>query len=392
MRAEVVLACVTLAALLVLPGQSALGAHGGPHVEIVASGLVEPVHVAFDGSNATLLYISERAGRVLMYDLETDDYVRDALGLPKSFIDLRGLAGSWFQELGLLSIAFHPEHADNGYVYVGWVDQALTNHVDRFTRSTADPQTVDLLSRTPILAVQEPFFNHNGGLVRFGPDGYLYYGLGDGGFANDPLDTGQDPSDLHGSILRLDVDSVDSGYAIPADNPFADGEGGAPEVWAYGLRNPWRYSFDGDDLWIADVGQNFWEEVNHAPGNPAPLNYGWRLREGAHDYRTSSHTPAHPLTDPVTEYPHGEGCSITGGHVYEGADPGLTGLVGKYTFGDYCSRTIWTYDAVDGRQVLIADTGADISSLDEGPDGTQWVSALGITSSPVGGWVGRLVG
>lgn len=392
MRAEVVVTCMLVVALLVVPGPQAAEAESGPHVEVVASGLVEPVHVAFDGVDDDRLYITERPGRVLIYELAADDYVRDDLGLPKAFLDLRGLAGSWFQEMGLLSIAFHPDHADNGHVYVAWVDQAMTSHIDRFTRSLVDPDTVDPLSRTPILTVQQPFFNHNGGLVLFGPDGYLYHGLGDGGLANDPLDTGQDPTDLLGSILRLDVDSVPVGYAVPDDNPFADGEGGAPEVWAYGLRNPWRFSFDGDDLWIADVGQNQWEEVNHAPNNTAPINYGWRIKEGTHDFRTSSHTAAHGPVDPVTEYHHSEGCSITGGHVYEGTDPALSDLVGKYTFGDYCSQTIWTYDDSNGRQVLIERSGADISSIDEGPDGTQYVSALGIQSTPTGGWVGRIVG
>ena len=379
------------ALLLPLPLAGTHASHGGAHLDIVADGLLEPVHVAFDGVNDDLMYITERAGRVLIYDLATGDYVRDALGQPKAFLDLRGLAGSWFPEIGLLSIAFDPDHATNGRVYVSYVDQLMISHVDRFTRSAVDPETLDLLSITPILTLQQPFPNHNGGLVTFGPDGYLYVGLGDGGLANDPLDTGQDPSDLYGSILRLDVSGL-VGYTIPPDNPFADGQEGAPEVWAYGLRNPWRFSFDGNDLWIADVGQNEWEEVNHAPGNPPAVNYGWRLKEGTHPYMDSAHTAPHPLTDPVTEYSHAEGCSITGGHVYRGSDAGLSGLVGKYTFGDYCSQRIWSYDAVDGRQVLIADSGADISSMGVGPDGTIYVLALGLQSDPIGGWVARLTG
>ncbi|HLE96344.1 MAG TPA: PQQ-dependent sugar dehydrogenase [Candidatus Thermoplasmatota archaeon] len=400
--------CAVLVTVLAssIPGQ---GSHGGAHVEIVASGLLEPVHVAFDGVDDDLMYISERAGRVLVYDLAAGDYVRDVLGQPKAFLDVRGLAGSWFQEIGLLSIAFHPDYAENGFVYVGWVDQGLGNHVDRFTRSLLDPLAVDLPSRSPVLFVQEPFPNHNGGLALFGPDGYLYYGLGDGGLADDPLDTGQDPSDLLGSILRLDVDSVPVAYAIPPDNPFATpgaapcgpvpqnltGDAGTscPEVWAYGLRNPWRFSFDGDDLWIGDVGQNLWEEIDFAAGNPGGVNYGWKVREGAHPYRVTSHTtPPTPLVDPVTEFHHSEGCSVTGGHVYRGTDAGLASLVGKYTFADYCSRTVWSYDAVGGRQVVLADSGADVSTMGEGPDGTLYVAALGLQSSPVGGWVAKLTG
>ncbi len=390
MHRVVVTLVAAMLAGLALPS---LATHGdGAHIEIVANGLAEPVHVAFDGVDDNRMYISERLGRVLMFDMDTGDYVRDSFGQPKAFLDIRGVAGAWFPEIGLLSIAFHPDHASNGYVFVSYVDQAQRTHLDRFTRSSADPDTVDVLSLTPILSLQQPFFNHNGGLALFGPDGYLYYGLGDGGLANDPLDTGQDPSDLYGSILRLDVDTLPAGYVAPADNPFVGDLAGADEVWAYGLRNPWRFSFDGNDLWIADVGQNLWEEVNHAPGNPPAMNYGWRLREGQHDFDSSSHQAPHPLAEPVTEYHHNEGCSITGGSVYRGSDPTLTPLVGKYLFGDYCSRTIWSYDATAGREVLIADSGADISSMDVGPDGTQYVAALGLQSDPLGGWIGRITG
>ncbi|HET6403845.1 MAG TPA: PQQ-dependent sugar dehydrogenase [Candidatus Thermoplasmatota archaeon] len=382
--------------LLLVAALANAGAHGtsgDAHVEIVASGLLEPVHVAFDGVDPSLLYISERAGRVLMFDLDTNDYVRDALGQPKAFLDLRGLAGTWFLEMGLLSIAFHPDHASNGYVYVGWVDQLMVNHLDRFTRSSLDPQTVDLLSRSPVLTqVGDVFPNHNGGGAVFGPDGYLYYAIGDGGLANDPFDYGQDTSTWFGKLLRLDVDSVESGYAVPPDNPFGDGELGAPEIWAYGLRNPWRFSFDGNDLWIGDVGQNQWEEIDHAPGNPGGINWGWPLYEGSHPYLTSAHVAPAPPTPPVVEYSHSEGCSVTGGHVYRGSDPALAHLVGKYVFGDYCSRTLWSFSATAGRQVLVGDSRADISSLAEGPDGTLYVVALGLQSEPLGGWVGRLSG
>jgi len=391
MRGWIVLVVLTVLLTASSPGHAADSAPQ-PHLDIVADGLLEPVHVAFDGVDDTIMYISERAGRVLMFDLSTSDYVRDALGQPKAFLDIRGLAGSWFNEMGLLSIAFHPDYADNGYVFVSYVDQAMRTHLDRYARSALDSQTLDPLSVSPVVTLQQPAFNHNGGLALFGPDGYLYFGLGDGGIANDPLDTGQDPTDLYGSILRLDVDSVPLGYAIPGDNPFADGQDGAPEVWAYGLRNPWRFSFDGDDLWIGDVGQDLWEEVDFAPGNPAGVNYGWRVREGFHDFSTTGHVPPTPRTDPVAEYAHAEGCSITGGYVYRGGDPALADLVGRYTFGDYCSQTIWTYDAANGRQTLIADSNADISSMGLGPDGTIYVLALGLQSEPLGGWVAQLSG
>lgn len=372
---------------------AATGAHGGAgaHVDVLVAGLLEPVHVAFDGVDPDLLYVSERAGRVLMYDLSKGDLVRDALGQPKAFLDVRGLAGSWFQEMGLLSIAFHPDHATTGFVFVGWVDQAMINHVDRFTRSAIDPQTVDILSRATILTqTGDVFPNHNGGGALFGPDGYLYYGIGDGGLADDPLDNAQDVSNWFGKILRVDVDAP-QGYAIPADNPFANG-GGAPEIWAYGLRNPWRYSFDGNDLWIGDVGQNTWEEIDLASGNPAGVNHGWPRFEGAHSYLESAHSPPGAPVGPVTEYHHSEGCSVTGGHVYRGGDAGLASLVGKYVFADYCSRTVWSYSAASGRQVLVADSGADVSTMGMGPDGTLYVAALGLQSEPLGGWVGRLAG
>lgn len=385
---------VSLLALVALTTAAQAGTVAdAAHVEIVAGGLVEPVHVAFDGVDADIMYISERHGRVLMFDLATNDYVRNVVGQPKAFLDLRGVAGSWFQEMGLLSIAFHPEYATNGEVYVGWVDQAMINHVDRFTRSANDPQSLDFLSRSPVLTLSGDVFpNHNGGLALFGPDGYLYYGVGDGGLANDPLDAGQDTFDLFGNILRMDVDGVAEGYVIPADNPFADGEQGAPEVWAYGLRNPWRFSFHGNDLWIGDVGQDMWEEIDHAPGNPGGVNWGWPLYEGSQPYLTSAHVAPSSPVGPVTEYDHVEGCSVTGGFVYEGSDPALAGLVGKYTFADYCSQTVWSFNAVEGRQVLVADTNADVSSMGEGPDGTLYVIALGLQSEPVGGWVGRIIG
>lgn len=384
---------VALAALMALTSVGAHGGAGEAHVDVVVTGLLEPVHIAFAPGEPDIMYISERAGRVLMYDLSADAFVADALGQPKAFLDLRGLAGAWFQEMGLLSIAFHPDFQENGYVYVGWVDQALLNHVDRFTvGSPLDPQVVDLLSRSPVLTLTGDVLpNHNGGLALFGPDGYLYYGVGDGGLADDPFDNGQNTFDLFGNLLRVDVDSVASGYAIPADNPFADGVQGAPEVWAYGLRNPWRFSFEGDDLWIGDVGQNQWEEIDHAVGNPGGVNWGWPLREGAHDYLTSAHVAPAAPTDPVAEYSHNEGCSVTGGYVYHGSDAGLAGIVGRYTFADYCSRTVWSLGE-SGREVLVADSGADVSTMGVGPDGTLYVAALGLQSEPIGGWVGRIVG
>jgi glucose/arabinose dehydrogenase len=218
--------------------------------------------------------------------------------------------------------------------------------------------TLDAGTEAVLLSLPQPFSNHNGGHILFGPDGFLYAGFGDGGGANDPMDHGQNPDTLFATLLRLDVDRG-TPYAIPPDNPFAAG-GGRGEVWAYGLRNPWRFSFDPatGQLWAADVGQDQWEEIDIIVGGG---NYGWNIREGAHCFGGAQCDTA-GLLDPVAEYDHSQGCSITGGFVYRGS--AVPALTGAYVYGDFCSGNLWALDPA-GTQHLLAATGLNIASFAE---------------------------
>jgi len=284
---------------------------------------------AGDGSGR--LFVVEKRGRIVI--LQNDQL------LPTPFLDISNEVDSSGTEQGLLGLAFHPQYAQNGLFYVYYIDPGGNSVVARFNVSSNDPNQADPSSEVGLLHVDQPYSNHNGGNLAFGPDGYLYIGLGDGGSEGDPLRTGQDLQTLLGKLLRIDVNSGDN-YSIPADNPFASG-GGLPEIWAYGLRNPWRFSFDSltGDLYIGDVGQDSWEEVDYIPaGTPGGLNFGWSFYEGMHPYQ--GQPPADvTFTPPVIEYSHSEGCSITGGYVYRGS--ALPEWQGIYFYGDYCSGTIW---------------------------------------------------
>jgi glucose/arabinose dehydrogenase len=296
----------------------------------VASGFVSPVDVQFPPDGSGRMFVVEQPGRVLIFDPEPPT--------SGAFLDLGDRVESAGNEQGLLGLAFHPQFGTNGIFFVNYTDRAHHDVIARFHISP-DPRHADPTSERILLSVDDPFINHNGGVLAFGPDGFLYAGLGDGGGAGDPFGNAQNTGSLLGKVLRLDVDTADP-YAIPAGNPFATG-GGKPEVWAYGLRNPWRMSFDKStgDLYIADVGQGLWEEVDVMPaGSPGGLNFGWNYREGLHPF--AGKAPAGTqLTDPIAEYSHAEGgCSITGGPVYRGALPEWNGI---YLYADYCSGKIW---------------------------------------------------
>jgi glucose/arabinose dehydrogenase len=260
-------------------------------------------------------------------------------------------------EMGLLGLAFHPDYETNGYFYVNYTGADGNTRISRFQ---ASGNSADKNSETYLLIIEQPYQNHNGGALAFGPDGNLYAGLGDGGSAGDPQKNGQNTKSLLGKILRLDVANGDP-YAIPADNPFGN------EVWAYGLRNPWRISFDRltGDLWIGDVGQNQWEEVDYLPKSwGSGANFGWSVMEGSHAYDSE---PQSGMALPAAEYSHAEGgCSITGGYVYRGAIPEWNGI---YFYGDYCSGKIWGLTLVDGlwKSQLLFETGTTITTfgLDE---------------------------
>jgi len=299
------------------------------------------------------------------------------------FIDIsaRVVSGG---ERGLLGMAFHPDFGNGNFdVYLSYTGDngGLESVVSRFG-SNDNGQTLDPTVETVLLTIPQEFGNHNGGQLAFGPDGLLYAGWGDGGNAGDPNDRAQDTSNLLGTITRIDVDSAIP-YAIPAGNPFAAnaanpctngfGGGDCPEILAWGLRNPWRWSFDRQTgaLWVGDVGQGAWEEIDIIQsGN----NYGWRCREGAHDYDTSNCANAGPFTEPVAEYNHSAGQSITGGYVYRGA--AIPELQGHYVYGDFVQGRIWSFPAdsqpgVTGTELL--DTVLGISAFAEDSDGELYV-------------------
>ncbi len=362
------LAVVMVAGFGPLSAQPAQGIVSGALVdlELIASGLSRPLLVTHAGDGSGRIFIGEQNGLVKVLEDGAVD------GTP--YLDIRAIS-SCCGERGLLGLAFHPDFADNGELYISYTDNSGDSVLER--RVVAEPATGRPSSSGEVLLrVDQPFSNHNGGHIAFGPDGYLYYALGDGGSGGDPFNNGQNRNTLLGKLLRLDVDTL-AGYAIPADNPYADG-GGRPEIWAYGLRNPWRFSFDSvtGDLWIGDVGQNAIEEINHQlAGLPGGRNYGWRAWEGygAYDASQSTAVLLGGATYPVMWYTHGEGCSVTGGYVYRGSEPSLQGV---YIFGDFCSGTIWGgFGAAGGySRVSLLQTQLGISSFGEDEDGNLYVT------------------
>jgi glucose/arabinose dehydrogenase len=250
-------------------------------------------------------------------------------------------------EQGLLGIALHPGFPTDPRIFVDYTDTNGDTVVSSYRLDPADPDRLVPASQTVILTVDQPFENHNGGALQFGPDGDLYISLGDGGDAGDPFGNGQNTDTLLGKILRIDIDhpAGSKAYSVPADNPFVGKVGYRPEIWLYGLRNPWRMSFDRatGDLWIGDVGQDLWEEVDVIRAGQKGLDLGWNIREATHCFRPVEGCASEGLTPPVAEYGHGQGCTVIGGYVYRGtAQPGLTGL---YLAADYCSGILWAIPA-----------------------------------------------
>jgi glucose/arabinose dehydrogenase len=342
----------------------------------IARGFDKPLYLthAADGSNR--LFVLEQGGRI--------DVIRDGVTQDQPFLDLSGVASQeirfGYSERGLLGLVFHPDYEDNGEFFVHYNNPQGDTVIARYRVSADNPDVADPNSAEIIFTHPQPYRNHNGGQIAFGPDGYLYIALGDGGSAGDPPNNGQNPATLLGKILRIDVDSA-SPYAIPDDNPIATVNPAlAPEIWAWGLRNPWRFSFDRQtgDLYIADVGQNQWEEINFQPaGSPGGQNYGWRVFEASHRY--SGEPDPGGTVMPIAEYNHSQGCSVTGGYVYRGSD--LPALDGVYVFGDWCSGNMWATfrDAQDNWQTVpfMTRTGLTISSFGEDEQGELYVVDYG---------------
>ncbi len=304
-----------------------------------------PVDITHAGDGTGRLFVVSQNGHIEVFENRQD------VRRKKVFLDMdRRVAREFFEE-GLLSLAFHPRYSENGELFVYYSVRPLATRVSRFRVSEDDPDRADPDSEAVILEIPQPFWNHNSGSIEFGLDGYLYIGVGDGGDADDPYGNGQNPRSLLGSVLRIDVDRRDDGleYAIPPDNPFVEQGGRArPELWAVGLRNPWKMCFDRATgaLWLADVGQDLWEEVNLIVRGG---NYGWRAREGKHVFDPGTTPFSEPLIDPIWEYHHSEGRSITGGAVYRGDR--LPGLRGWYLCADWLSGNIWALRQDAGRGV-----------------------------------------
>ncbi|WP_082333811.1 PQQ-dependent sugar dehydrogenase [Mangrovimonas sp. TPBH4] len=308
------------------------------NIEAFATGLVNPVNIKHAGDDR--LFVVEQEGTIQIINSE---------GVLNSspFLDISSIVYDGASEQGLLGLAFHPNYASNGYFYVNYINNSQNTVISRFERS--DINTADPDSELILLNITQPYNNHNGGDLAFGTDGYLYIATGDGGNFGDPEDRAQDLSTLLGKLLRIDVDTPSgaNNYGIPSDNPFISNPNALDEIWAYGLRNPWKFSFDKDtdDLWIADVGQNLYEEINMvSPSVSADgLNYGWRCYEGNNAYNSTDCPDDSTLTFPVGVYAHsGNGgptkCSITGGYRYRGNEQ--SALEGLYFFADFCSNEI----------------------------------------------------
>ena len=336
----------------------------------VTGGLSSPLGVTHAGDGSGRLFVVQRSGRVRV--------VKGGTLQAGNFLNADPLTtGSG--ERGLLGLAFHPNFASNGYVYIYYTRASDGDIMVSRLTANASRTFADLSTERRLLRIEHSAYsNHNGGAMAFGPDGYLYLGVGDGGSSNDPDNNGQDKNTLLGKILRIDVNGSGSGpynnYAIPSDNPFV-GEDGADSVWAWGLRNPWRISFDRTtgNLFIGDVGQDRYEEVNReSNASTGGRNFGWKIMEGKH-CRVSGCTP--PANDvlPVAEYTHSLGCSITGGYVYRGSHRDLQGL---YVFGDFCSGRIWTMPNAGSSITVRRDTSLNISSFGESESGELYVTDL----------------
>jgi glucose/arabinose dehydrogenase len=353
----------------------------GPKVTVafqpVVSGLPTPIGIAAAPGDPRLFVIGQ-AGQIVIVN---------AGKVAGTFLDI-GARISSGGERGLLGLAFHPKYASNGRLFVRYTDPAGDLRVSEFHVS-ADPNRADPASERILLTIPHPSFgNHNGGRIEFGPDGFLYIGTGDGGSGGDPSNHGQSLATLLGKMLRIDVDSTSNGmaYGIPPSNPFAGRSDALPEIFAFGLRNPYSFSFDREtgDLWIGDVGQDAWEEIDRAQavaGGGNGANFGWSVMEGNHCFKPGSDCITGGLTLPIAEYAHGpndsNGCAVIGGYVYRGSR--FPELTGRYLFGDECSGNIWDLMAAGPAQQVpqpLLASGLNLSGWGQGSDGELYAVAL----------------
>ncbi len=344
------------------------------------SGLPIGFEPVFDGLSRPVGYIDANDGSGRFFIVEQDGRILVSAGsdlLDTPFLDITGQLSTG-SEQGLLGVALDPGFAENGRVFVSFTDSDGDSRIVRYTVSTDDPSLLDPGSAVTILSLDQPFQNHNGGNIVFGPDGYLYIGFGDGGGQGDPDSNAQNPGVFFAKILRIDVSGDQEPYSIPADNPFIDDASFVPETFAWGFRNPWRFSFDREtgDLWIGDVGQNTIEEVDLIPTGTSGQNFGWSELEGNECFNDPNCDPS-AYTAPVEQYTHDYGCSVTGGFVYRGAS--IPDLAGTYLFADYCTGYLWgltpngdgTYTATD-----FLETGMNPSSFAQDASGELFILDL----------------
>lgn len=336
-------------------------------LELLASGFASPVHVTHAGDGSNRLFVVEQSGIIKI--------IKGTSILTNPFLDIKArvLSGG---EKGLLSVAFPSGFVNKNYFYVNYTKKPDgASIVARYYVNPADSDMALPASEEILLTVNQPFSNHNGGQLAFGPDNFLYIGFGDGGSGGDPQGEGQRTDTLLGKLLRIDVESGINPYDIPGSNPFVGQAGFRPEIWALGLRNPWRFSFDrqNGDLYIADVGQSNWEEINvQSNASTGGENYGWNIMEGTDCFNAVTCDKS-GLTLPVTEYNHTQGCSVTGGFVYRGVK--FTGMQGLYFYGDFCEGKTWVLRLVNGvwQNNLLIDTTLNISSYGENEAGDLFV-------------------
>ncbi len=347
-------------------------------LQLKASGFKKPVDISSTGV----------VGDERLFIVEKDGIIRilraDGITLTVPFLDIDNKVNSQANERGLLGLCFHPDYETNGYFYVNYTNNNGNTTISRFKRSEANSNLADNTSEKIILVVNQPFNNHNAGDINFASDGYLYVGMGDGGSGGDPGNRSQNPKEMLGKMLRLNIDTENEKYLIPADNPYVNSNDTLKEIWAMGLRNPWRFSFDHveNEIWIADVGQDKYEEINVAKATKSALNYGWRCYEGFERFNTAGCQEEQYYFPPVHAYENkfDIGCSVTGGFVYRGAKN--TSLTGKYIYTDFCTGIIWALhkDQTGSwiNEVLLDADNMDFATF--GEDNTKELYLAGLAS------------